>query len=65
MAYTLIHEMMHRLEHPKFHEFASSFFDSPESVTLKEGVPTLLGDMVWAHVMARLAGERGRRPDKL
>ena len=62
VAYVLIHEIMHRLEHPKFAAFGRSFWDSPESVTLKEGVPTLTGDIVWAYVIARLPeiGDRGR-----
>jgi hypothetical protein len=62
VAYTVIHEIMHRLEHAKFADYATRFFDSPESVTVKEGIPTLMGDIVWAHVMARLPkpGDGGR-----
>ena len=52
-AYRLVHEIMHHLEHPEFDRWENSFH-SIELATLKEGIPTLLGDMVWAHAVARL-----------
>ena len=60
-AYRLVHEIMHHLEHPEFDRWESSFH-SIELATLKEGIPTLLGDMVWSHAVARLmeTGQDGR-----
>ncbi len=57
VAYNFIHEMIHRLRHDAFEEFATSFpggSNSREWVTLNEGVATLLADVVWADIVARL-----------
>jgi ribosomal-protein-alanine N-acetyltransferase len=65
IAYTLIHEIMHYLEDPLYSKRARSFpgeINSREYHTLTEGGATLLAELVWAHVMARLkeTGEDGR-----
>ena len=65
IAYTLIHEIMHYLEHPDYGKHARSFHgdaSSQEFHTLVEGGATLLAEMVWADVMSRLTetGEGGR-----
>ncbi len=65
VMYTIIHEMIHHFEHPDYSEFAESFpggVESPEWITLVEGVATKLAEIVWANVMALLTetGEEGR-----
>ena len=62
IAFVLVHELMHRLESARHFRFRSSSYRGAELVTLVEGIPTLMGNMVVAYVMARLqeSGDDGR-----
>ncbi len=57
MAYMLIHEVLHTMEHPDYQKYTRSSpgdVRSPEFHTLTEGVTSLLTEIVWANVMAQL-----------
>jgi hypothetical protein len=55
MLQTLIHEYLHTLAHPAYNTFAETFGESSNQFnTLIEGVDSLLDEVVWSAVAARV-----------
>jgi hypothetical protein len=55
MFQTLIHEYLHTLAHPAYNAYANSYGESSSQAnTLIEGVDSLLDEVVWSSVAARV-----------